>query len=127
MLTEIFTALCDHLRSLSLPLFLADCVPQGMALPYITADIRPSLQAGTAGSLILTCWCAEGKSNVQRLTLSNQLEAAIPYRGLFLPVGAGGLVITHGGEVQCVTERDAHGIVFRFRLQCIPTGKGGTP
>lgn len=127
MLTEIFTALCDHLRSLSLPLFLADCVPQGMALPYITADLRPSLQPGTAGSLILTCWCAEGKSNVQRLSLANQLETAIPYRGLLLSVGAGGLVITHEGETQCITEHDAHGIVFRFRVQCIPTGKGGTP
>lgn len=127
MLTEIFTALCDHLRSLSLPLFLADCVPQGMALPYITADIRPSLRPGTAGSLILTCWCTEGKSNVQRLTLANQLEAAIPHRGLFLPCGAGSLVLTHEGGTQCITEHDVHGIVFRFKLQLIPTGKGGTP
>ena len=98
-----------------------------MAFPYITADIRPSLRPGTAGSLILTCWYAEGKSNVQRLALANRLEAAIPHRGLFLPAGAGSLVITHEGGTQCITEHSAHGLVFRFKLQFIPMGKGGTP
>ena len=41
MLTDILFPIFDHLETLGVPCYLADCVPQGTALPYITAEVQP--------------------------------------------------------------------------------------
>lgn len=121
MLTDIFYALCDHLTSIGLPFFLADCVPQGNPLPYLTADIQPPLCPYAEGSLTLTYWCAGAASNSHRLNQADRVAECFPSRGLWLTASSGTLVILPERGVQCVTQQGAQGIVFRFRLQFFPT------
>lgn len=120
MLTDILSALFDHLQSLGVPCYLADCVPQGAVLPYFAAEIRPPLHPGADGSLTLTYWCTGEQSNRHRLNQANLIEAVLPHRGLFLSTEAGALVITHDGGMQCCTQHDARGIVFHFKLKLYP-------
>ena len=120
MLTDIFFALFDYLATLGVPCYLADCVPQGTALPYITAEVRPPVQPGMDGALTLTYWCTGEKSSYHRLNQANRLEAAFPHRGKWLYTDAGSLIITHDAGMQCITQHDAQAIIFRFKLKLYP-------
>ena len=125
MLTDVFSALSNHLSRLDLPFYLADCVPQGAFLPYLTADIQPPAHSGTEGFLLLTCWCTGETSNTQRLLLADQLQSLIPSRGLRLSTDSGAIVIHSEDGMQCVTQHGAQGVIFRFKLRFFPEHKGG--
>lgn len=120
MLTSIFRALCNHLSLLGLPAYLADCVPDGAALPYFTADIQPPLASGTKGSLTLTFWCAGDQSNVHRLNQADLLLETFPGRGLRLAAGSGAITLTQEGGAQCVTQHGAQGVITRWTLRFFP-------
>lgn len=120
MLTDILFPLFDLLETLGVPCYLADCVPQGTALPYIAVEIRPPLNPGMEGSLTLTYWCTGEKSSYHRLNQANRMEAVFPHRGLWLYTDAGSLVITHDEGMQCVTQYDTRAIVFHFKLKLYP-------
>lgn len=116
MLTDIFSVLYDHVSQLGLPCYLADCVPKGAVLPYLTADIQPSLRLGTAGTLTLTCWHTGETSNTQRLSHADQMEALIPRRGLWLAADSGSITLIPEGGMQCITQHSAQGVVFHYQL-----------
>lgn len=120
MLTDILFALCDHLRTLEVPFYLADCVPKGAALPYLTADIQLPLHPGMEGALTLTYWCTGEKSSYHRLNQANRIESAFPHRGLWLNTDAGVILLTHKAGMECITQQEARGVVFRFKLQIFP-------
>ena len=120
MLTDIFLALLDHLSALGLPFYLADCVPQGAELPYLTADIQPPLRTGEAGSLTLCCWCAGDAANPHRIAEADRLAAQFPHRGLWLSTDSGALILTPEKGVHCLAQQTAKGIVFRFQLHFFP-------
>lgn len=120
MLTDIFHALGDHLSTTGIPFYLTDCVPQGAALPYLTAEIQPPLHPRMEGSMTLTYWCTGEKSNFHRLSQANRLEALFPHRGLWLYTDAGALILTHERGMQCATQKDARAISFHFKLKLYP-------
>ena len=120
MLTDILFPIFDHLETLGVPCYLADCVPQGTALPYITAEVQPPLHPGMEGSLTLIYWCTGEKSNFHRLNQANRMEAILPHRGLWLYTDAGSLVLTHDKGMQCITQHDVRAIVFHFKLKLYP-------
>ena len=122
MLTDILFAIFKHLETLEVkvPCYLADCVPQGAALPYLTADIQPPLHPGMEGTLTLTYWCTGEKSSYHRLNQANRIEKIIPHRGLWLYTDAGSVVITHKGGMQCITQGETRCISFRLKLQIFP-------
>ena len=120
MLTDILFPIFDHLEPLGVPCYLADCVPPGTALPYITAEVCPPLHPNMEGTLTLTYWCTGEKSNYHRLNQANQIEAILPHRGLWLYTDAGSLVITHDKGMACNTQHDARAIVFHFKLKLYP-------
>lgn len=120
MLTSIFRALCDYLSLQGLPFYLADCVPDGAALPYLTADIQPPLTAISEGSLTLTIWCADDQANSNRLSQADRLLAVLPGRGLWLAADSGAIILTQEGGAQCVTQHGAQGLVTRWTLRFFP-------
>nr|MBR4280286.1 hypothetical protein [Clostridia bacterium] len=116
MLTDILPVLCGYLSQLGLPFYLADCVPKGARLPYLTADIQAPLRPGTEGSLTLTCWYAGERSNTQRLSHAGQLEEIIPARGRRLATGSGAVILIPEGGMQCVSQHGAQGVVLHYHL-----------
>lgn len=119
-MTSIFTALLNHLNRLTLPCYLADSVPQGAELPYLTADVRPPLLAGGEGSLTLTCWFTGDTANAQRLRQADQLAALFSSRGTHLSAGSGSLVIKPEGSASCITQHGLQGVTAGFSLQFFP-------
>lgn len=120
MLKTIFQALCDHLSPLNTPVYLEDCVPEGAALPYITADIRPPLSAHTDGLLTLTCWCQGSTANPQRLSQADLLIARLPARGCRLATAIGALILRQKGAALCIRESAAQGVKITWKLQFFP-------
>ena len=116
MLTDIFPVLCGYLSQLGLPFYLADCVPKGALLPYLTADIQAPLRPGTEGVLTLTCWYTGEKSNTLRLSQAGQMEEIIPGRGLRLATDSGAVILIPKGGMQCVSQHGAQGVVLHYQL-----------
>ncbi len=120
MLTSIYRALYHHLKQLGQPVYLADCVPEGAAFPYITAKIAAPLSPRAAGSLTLTCWSLDDQPRVQRLALANQLLNLLPARGLRLETDTGTIILRPEGSALCVRESAAQGMQTVWKLQCFP-------
>ncbi|MGN0753677.1 MAG: hypothetical protein ACI4ME_04390 [Aristaeellaceae bacterium] len=120
MLTSLFRAICDHLTPLGVPVYLADCVPDGAAFPYITANIAAPLAAHTAGAVTLTLWCAGDQANAQRLSQVDELLALLPARGIPLTTAAGVITLRQTGGARCLRESGALGIKTVWKLCCFP-------
>lgn len=120
MLTSIFRALFNHLSRQGLPFYLADCVPDGAALPYLTADVQPPLTSTGEGALILTIWCADDQANTNRLIQADRLLTALPGRGLFLTTDSGAITLTQSDGTQNVNQHGVQGVVTRWTLRFFP-------
>ena len=120
MLKSIFGALHDHLAPLNIPVYLEDCVPEGAALPYITADIRPPLSVHNGGSLTLSCWCQGDTANAQRLSQADLLLTRLPARGCPLAMDAGSVILRQEGTAVCIRKSALQGVKMTWKLQFFP-------
>lgn len=119
MLTKLYQALARQLTPLDLPIFLADCVPEGAIFPYLTAAISPSAHPGGAGELILTLWCRGGAANADRLRLTDTLLELLPARGIRLPLEPG-MATLRLKSSDCTHSKDALGMQLAWTLRCHP-------
>ena len=115
MLTSIYEAIFGFLSQLPYPFYLADSVPQGAALPYITLQIEAPLSPGESGTLTLTAWST---SNAQRLSIVNMLP---PARGKWLATTTGALTITPDGPTRPVQDGPLLGMQRRWKLHFYPS------
>lgn len=120
MLTHLFQALIAHLGSLDIPVWLADCVPQGTPLPYITAEIKAPLNTG-AGSLTLTCFPCADAAHADRLAQADALLALLPVRGLWLAIEEGAVILLPEGPAVCVQDAGLQGLRMAWTLHFFPT------
>lgn len=120
MLTSIFETLCAHLSQLHLPVYLADCVPEGAALPYVTAEIAPPLVPGEKGRLTLTLWQQGSAANAERLSQADVLLTLLPPRGAWLSGDAGALILTGEDAARCLQSGPLLGVQARWALYFIP-------
>ncbi len=120
MITAVIRTLMDYLGDCGLPLYLADCVPQGLSFPYLTAEVTaPFTQAGR-GEFTLTLWCSGSIANLARMTLHDSLMQYFPARGLCLEMDEGRAIIRPGGAAKCVQDGEARGISTRMDVRVFP-------
>lgn len=115
MLTSIYEALFSFLSQLPYPVYLADCVPEGAALPYITMQIEAPLSSGETGALTLTAWST---SNAQRLSIASILSIG---RGKWLATTTGALILTPDGSGMPVQAGPLLGLQSRWKLDFFPS------
>lgn len=115
MLTELIQALLAHLSAVDTPVYLADCVPDGAALPYITLAANVPLGDGS-GTLTLAAWHT---TNAGRIALAEDVAALLPPRGTYLPFSSGA-VILHGGTASPIREAPLPGLRIVWKLRCFP-------
>lgn len=120
MLTSLFQAIVGRLASPELPVFLTDCVPEGAAFPYITAEIIAPLLPDREGSLTLTVWCRSDASNRDRILLTDRLFSRLPARGVRLALDNGTAILQLREGTACVHSRDALGVRTFWMLRCFP-------
>ncbi len=121
MLTNLYQALIQQLRHLQLPIYLADCVPDGAALPYVTAEIAVPITPGSSGSLTLTIWCTGEESNLDRLARTDTLYSVLPPRGAWVNTITGAALLTMDQPSSCVQEAGLLGLRSRWTLRHYPT------
>lgn len=115
MLTELIQALIARLAAANVPLYLADCVPEEAALPYVTLAAVLPLGDGS-GTLTLTAWHT---TNAGRIALAEDLAALLPPRGTYLPLGSGAATL-HTGTVSPIHEAPLLGLRMVWKLRCFP-------
>ncbi|MBR6667071.1 MAG: hypothetical protein IKL25_01700 [Clostridia bacterium] len=121
MLSHIFSALTDHLSRLTIPVYQADCVPEGAAFPYVTAEIAAPLTPVSAGSLTLTVWSRSSSAHTERLAKLDALHRLLPPRGAWLTVETGAITLTGDGPVRCLQDGVLLGAQSRWTLRFFPS------
>lgn len=121
MLSAIFSALIARLSPLGFPVYAADCVPEGAAFPYMTAEVAAPLAPGTAGSLTLTAWIQSGAAHSERIALAENLHALLPARGTWLAADSGALTLVGDGPIRCVQDGPLLGAQSRWTLRFFPS------
>lgn len=122
MMTELFAALCRLFDGIGTGVFLADCVPQGQPLPYLTLEASPAPD-GTS-RLDVTLWCS-GHANAERLALCDTLLTLIPAGGLRI-TGENTLAVLSRAKnagVRCQTSADALWLTLPLELQTFPRAR----
>lgn len=120
MLTRLVRTLTNRLQVMDVPVYLADCIPEGAAFPYFTAEIVPPLTPAAAGKLILTLWCRSGSANAERFFLMDALLTRLPARGAALDTGEGRALLLQEGGVVCVHARETLGLRTTWALRFYP-------
>lgn len=112
-------ALLSHLSPLNLPVYLADCVPERTAFPYMTMEMKRGGGFPADGNVALTLWCRGAEANTQRAELAGALHALFPDCGtvLTLPNGAAALYPSAESALAHAASQDARGIRFRLTLR----------
>lgn len=90
---DLILALAAYMSGSSLPLYLADAVPEKAAFPYMTAEAVSPCQPGVEGSILLTLWCVGDDANLNRMELHSVLMLAFPQRGTVLTSAAGRYIL----------------------------------
>lgn len=121
MLTCIFQELIAQISALDIPVYLADCVPDGTPFPYLTAQVQPSLESQTNGTLILTAWSCNDSANAERLTHAENLFTLLPARGIRIPTDYGVLLLRLKSPAICVQDANVRGLQTVWRLSYIPS------
>lgn len=124
MMQAVIRALTEYLTGCGLSLYLADCVPQGLAFPYLTAEVSLPCTGNQQGSVTLTLWCAGSMANTTRLLLHDSLMQYFPPRGLPLMTDEG-LAVLRPGRVQFVQQGTARGLETRLDVHFFPGEEGG--
>ena len=121
MLSHIFSALHARLARLPYPVYMADCVPEGAAFPYITAEIAAPLTPAATGSLSLTLWTKGGNAHYERLTYAETIHNLLPLRGAWLAAETGSILLTGDGPVRCLQDGPLRGAESRWTLRFFPS------
>lgn len=121
MLSHIFSALHAQLSRLPYPVYMADCVPEGAAFPYITAEIAAPLTPAATGSLILTLWTKSSTAHYERLTHAETIHSLLPLRGAWLAAATGSILLTGDGPVRCVQDGPLLGAQSSWTLRFYPS------
>ena len=119
---ELIRALTARLTSSTLPLYLADAVPENAAFPYLTAEVVSPFRMGEPGSIRLTLWCTGPNGNLARMVLHTTLTQYFPGRGLVLQ-GDNGRYVLRSEAAQCVQSGDARGICTPMEVRFYPAAK----
>lgn len=96
-MTGIALALSRFWSQFGVPAYFIDLVPDDAVLPYITFDVA---KAGFGGQIPMTAfnWHRDTLGgNQERTELMDSIAAAIPVRGVMLPVD-GGYIILYRNE-----------------------------
>lgn len=119
MLTSLYQALVSHLAALEVPVYEADCVPQGQTFPYVTMHAEPSALPDQPGQLTLTAWCCGESAHADRLLLGDKLLQLLPGRGTALAF-TGGKATMRMTSDHAVPLRsgEALGIQLTWELRC---------
>ena len=121
MLSHIFSALTERLSRLPWPLYLQDCVPEGAAFPYATAEIAAPLTPGAEGSLALTVWTKGSAAHSERIAQAELLHQYLPLRGAWLAALTGSIILVEDGPVRCVQDGPLLGVESRWTLHFFPS------
>ena len=119
---ELIRALTARLTSSTLPLYLADAVPENAAIPYLTAEVDSPFRMGEPGSSRLTLWGTGPNVNLARMELHTTLTQYFPGRGLVLQ-GDNGRYVLRSEAAQCVQSGDARGICTPMEVRFYPAAK----
>ena len=117
MLKDFITMIITRLADTGVPVYLADCVPEGAACPYITLAAAAPL-GSASGTMSLTVWHT---TNAGRITLAEEISALLPARGLHLEMSGGGAVLC-GGTASFLRESPLLGIRMVWKLRFFPAG-----
>lgn len=119
---ELIRTLTARLTSSTLPLYLADAVPENAAFPYLTAEVVSPFRMGEPGSIRLTLWCTGPNVNLARMVLHTTMTQYFPGRGLVLQ-GDNGRYVLRSEAAQCVQSDDARGICTPMEVRFYPAAK----
>lgn len=92
-MTELKQALYAFWSQFGVPAYLSDCVPDDAALPYITYNVANSPAMGIALITAFNYHTKAPSGNVDRAALADKIAAAIPEKGVKLPLENGGFLI----------------------------------
>ena len=106
-MTGVQTAFFNFLEQFGLPVWCQDTVPTDAQLPYITFE--PVQGASMSATIVVFHnWHkdAEQGVNQERAAVMDQIAAAIPHGGIFVPVPGEGYMILYrnGGSFQMTTQ-----------------------
>jgi hypothetical protein len=121
VLSHIFSALTNRLSRLPYPMYMADCVPEGTAFPYVTAEIAAPLTPDAEGSLTLTVWTKGSTAHSERITHAETLHQLLPLRGAWLAAATGTITLAGDGPIRCVQDGPLLGAESRWTLRFFPS------
>ncbi len=122
---DLFRVLASLFSNLGIPTYLADCVPDQSAPPYMTMDCQPPFSPRETGSLTLTLWSTGQKANNHRLTKTETVLGILPPRGKVLLTEGGKVLLKLKGSLQCIGDPPTRGLRLTYELRFIPL-EGGT-
>lgn len=120
MLNELFEGLCTLLAPLDLPIFLADCIPDGVSMPYLTMALDVPATPADTGKATLTVWCDGGSANAERIRLFDELTARLPLRGICLRMAEHAVTLCPTGNLTCNRSKTAIALRMPLALTCVP-------
>lgn len=94
-MSEIMAALYAFWSQFGIPAYAEDMVPDTATLPYIRYTVVKSPAMGTT---LLTAFNYHSKrlmGNVERAEMADQIAAAIPERGVKIPLENGGFLVMY--------------------------------
>lgn len=120
MLNELFEGLCTLLAPLEIPIFLADCIPHGVAMPYLAMALDVPVQPTETGKATLTLWCDGASANAERIRLFEELTTRLPLRGICLRLAAYSVTLCPTGNLACDRSKTAISLRMPLALGCVP-------
>lgn len=120
MLNELLEALCTHLSALDMPVFLADCIPNGVGMPYLAMELSLPVRPADPGKVTLTMWCLGGSAHAERVRLGDELLALLPARGICLRLAEHSVTLRPTGSVSTLRSGAAVGLRLTLVLGCVP-------
>lgn len=116
MLNSIIRELIDFLSGLGLPVYQADCIPDGAPFPYLALEVTPPLTAALPGRVSITLWCRSGSSNADRIARTDALLTLLPPRGTWLETSLGAIILTPERSAEPVADKSARGLRTTWKL-----------
>lgn len=123
MLTSLYQALVSHLAALEVPVYDADCIPQGQTFPYVTMHAEPGGRPDQPGQLTLTAWCCGESAHADRLLLGDRLLTLLPGQGTVVSFSGGKATLRMtGSHAVPLRSGEALGIQLTWELRCFQIG-----
>lgn len=120
MLNALFEALAALLMPLDIPVFLADCVPDGVRMPYLAMEVEVPVRPAEVGKLTLTLWCAGDSANAERIRLGDELAMLLPARGVCLHQTEHAIALRPTGRITCIHGKGAIALRQTCTVGCVP-------